>query len=200
MADNASRRGATNLSMPLMIAAVAVIGGFLFWLNGQTAMEMAERQATADSIAAAEEERRATPGVTTVAASALQMDATPYEGQRVRVEDLPVASTLGSQGYWLEMPNRNPFLVSISDQVRNQGVTAEPGDLATVEGMVVAINDSVLTAWTEAGTIAEGDRLAAEFATHFIEASRLQVEAGGAGDGGAQGGANQGDGAQGGGE
>jgi|SRR5690606_24383557 len=191
MADNASRRGATNLSMPLMIAAVVVIGGFLFWLNGQTAMERAVRQATADSVAAAEEERRATPGVTTVAASALQMDATPYEGQRVRVEDLPVASTLGSQGYWLEMPNRNPFLVSLSPQVRNQGVTAEAGDLATVEGTVVAINDSVLTAWTDAGTIAEGDRLAAEFATHFIEASRLQVEPGGA---------NQDDGAQGGGE
>ena len=191
MADNDSRRGATNLGTPLMIVAVAVIGGFMFWLSGQTAADRAQRQATADSIAAAEEERRATPGVTTVAAISLQMDATPYEGQVVRVEDLPVASTLGSQGYWLEMPNRNPFLVSLSPQVRNQGVTAEAGDLATVEGRVVAINDSVLTAWTDAGTIADGDRLAAEFATHFIEASRLQVVPGGA---------NQDDGMDGGGE
>lgn len=179
MADNASRRGATNLGMPLMIVAFAVMGGFLYWLSGQTAAERAQRQAVADSIAAAEEEREASEGVTLLAADAIQMDASPYEGQEIRLEAVPVASTLGTQGYWLEMPNGNPFLLSLSDEVRDDAADLETGDEVTVEGTIVAINDSVLTAWTEAGTIGEGDRLAAEFATHFMEASRVQIPGGG---------------------
>mgnify|MGYP001303264775 CR=1 FL=1 len=56
MSDNVSRRGAADMGMLLMILAFAVIGGFMFWLNGQAA---AERQAQLDAAAAraaAEEE------------------------------------------------------------------------------------------------------------------------------------------------
>ena len=41
MVDNASRRGAANLGMPLMIVAFIVIGGFLYWLNLQAVEEQA---------------------------------------------------------------------------------------------------------------------------------------------------------------
>ena len=49
MSDNVSRRGAADMGMLLMILAFAVIGGFMFWLNGQAA---AERQAQLDAAAA----------------------------------------------------------------------------------------------------------------------------------------------------
>lgn len=172
MADNASRRGASNLGVPLMILAFATIGGFLFWLNGQASQEMAERQAYADSVAAAEEEERNRPPL--IDPERIQMDASGYEDRAIRLESLPVASNLGTQGFWLEMPNGNPFLVSVGSEAEVEG-TVEPGVSVDVTGTVLAMNDSVLTAWTDAEAIGEGDRLAAEFATHYIEVLELSV-------------------------
>lgn len=176
MADNASRRGASNLGVPLMILAFATIAGFLYWLNGQASREMAERQAYADSVAAAEEEERNRPPI--VDPERIQMDASGFEDRAIRLESLPVASSLGTQGYWLEMPNGNPFLVSIGNEAEVEG-TVEPGVSVDVTGTVFAMNDSVLTVWTESESIGEGDRLAAEFATHFIEVLELRVVPGG---------------------
>jgi hypothetical protein len=46
---------------------------------------------------------------------------------------------------------------------------------------MTAMNDSVTTSWFEAGRIGEGDQLAASFASHFIEASRIETAPGGGG-------------------
>jgi len=181
MADNGSRRGATNLGVPLMIVAFVAIGGFMYWLNLQAAEYEASRVVEV-------QEEPADPGTiegaVTVAAEEIQLDASPYEGQMVTLPVLPVASQLGTQGFWLEMPNRNPFLVSLNDDLMAQGISATQGQSATVTGMILAVNDSILTVWSDAGTISEGDRLAAEFATHFIEAALVRVESGPGGDGG----------------
>lgn len=185
MADNASRRGASNLGIPLMIAAFATIGGFLYWLNGQASREMAERQAFADSVAAAEEEERNRPPV--IDPERIQMDASGYEDREITLEGLSVASTLGTQGYWLEMPNGNPFLISVSPAVQVEGGEVEPGVDVDVTGRVFAMNDSILSSWTEAESIGEGDRLAAEFATHFIEVLELRVVPDGGNDEGSEG-------------
>lgn len=173
MADNASRRGATSSSMALMVLAFAVIGGFMYWLNGQASQEMAERQAYADSVRAAEEEERNRPPM--IDPERIQLDASGFEGQNIRLSGVPVASNLGSQGYWLEMPNGNPFLISMASSVPVEGGPIDSGDEVEVTGQILAINDSVLTAWSSAGTVSDGDRLAAEFATHFMEVLELRV-------------------------
>jgi hypothetical protein len=41
MTELASRRGAVDMGTVLMIAAFAVIGGFIYWLSGQAAAERA---------------------------------------------------------------------------------------------------------------------------------------------------------------
>jgi hypothetical protein len=168
MADNASRRGAANLGMPLMIVAFIVIGGFLYWLNLQAE---AERASDLAEEAAAEEVTEGLAGGTLVDAQDIQMDPSPYEGQEIRLEGLPVASGLGTQGFWIEMPNRNPFLVSMSEGVKAEGLAIVPGQSASVVGTIFAMSDSALSAWTTAGAVGEGDRLAAEFATHYLEAT-----------------------------
>ena len=43
MPDNASRRGAVDMGMPLMILAFIVMGGFIYWLSGQADAERASR-------------------------------------------------------------------------------------------------------------------------------------------------------------
>ena len=178
MADNASRRGAANLGMPLMIMAFIVIGGFLYWLNLQAAEQEAAQIVEGDTPVGAV----AIEGAVVVAPVDIQLDAAPYEGQMITLEGLSVASPLGAQGFWLEMPNGNPFLVSVSGELTAQGVGATQGQTPTVTGIVLAVNDSVLNAWSTAGTISEGDRMAAEFATHFMDVAQvLNEEAGGEG-------------------
>lgn len=170
MAENASRRGATDLGMPLMILAAVVLGGFFLWLYAQVQTER-ELAIVEDTIGMGAEREAREPAM---AGAELQGDITALVGQEVTVEPLPVASLLGTQGFWVELPNRNPFLVSLSAQLRADSVTVAMGDRVGVTGTVQAVNDSVLTAWTEAGTITENDRIVAEFATHFIEATRLR--------------------------
>lgn len=179
MADNASRRGAVSLSVPLMIAAFVAIGGFLYWLNLQAA-EYEAAQLIEEEIP---EEVVTIEGAVMVAAEDIQLDAGPFEGQIITLTALPVASPLGTQGFWLEMPNRNPFLVAFNDDLIAQGSTARQGQTVAVTGVVFAVNDSILNVWSAAGTISEGDRLAAEFATHFIEAALVQVAGGAGGEG-----------------
>lgn len=182
MRDNSSRRGAADLGTPLMIVAFLVMGGFLVWLYQQSEAEEALQLQEAQEAAAqqAEAERRADM---LIQPENIQMDASPYAGDTVLIEGQAVASQLGTQGFWLEMPNGNPFLVSYPESQRSQELST--GQSTNVTGVITAMNDSILTAWTESGSIGEGDRLAAEFATHFLDAQEVElVQGGGEGEGG----------------
>ena len=170
MSNGDSRRG--GIPLPFLIVILVVMLGLVFWLNRRSDSRGAAQAAAADAAAAAAAAAAALP---VVSGEILQSDPSPYTGQKVRVESLYVTGTLGTQGYWLELPNKNPFLVSLSASARAQGVTASVGQTVTVTGMIVAMGDSVLKAWSAAMTIGEGDRLAAEYATHFLEAEGIQV-------------------------
>jgi hypothetical protein len=170
MADNASRRGATDLGMPLMLFAALVIGGFFYWLSAQVRAERA-LEIVEDAVPTG-------PSATPVSGLELEADASVFEGQHIIVSGLPVASLLGTQGFWMELPNRNPFLVSFSQDLRADSVSVSMGERATVTGTVQTVNDSILNAWTESGSITENDRIVAEFATHFLEAERIRTTRG----------------------
>lgn len=190
MPKNGSRGGATNLGTPLMIVAFVVIGGFMYWLANQAAAERALQEIEEAPV------EDTTPSVRVVAPGDIEADGTPFVGQEVRINATNVASLLGEQGFWLETPSGNPFLISKGPEVMASGVTITPGTPVTVVGTVHAMSDSILTAWTESGTIAETDRIVAEFATHFVEATNVVTpegdseggaDEGGAGDGGSEG-------------
>jgi len=181
MAEKASRRGAVDLGVILMVLSFAVIGYFLFWLNGQAA---AERAATVvDDTTTEETTDDPYAGATRVAAGDLVTGAGAgaFVGQLVRVEATQVASALGRQGFWLDVP-QSPFLVSYSAALLADSVTARTGSRVTVTGTVRAMTDSVAASWFQAGRIGEGDQLAASFSTHFIEAQRIQTAPGGGGN------------------
>ena len=94
-----------------------------------------------------------------------------------------VKSLLGSQGFWLGLPNQNPFLVSMSEQVMAEGITLTLEQPASVIGVLHAMSDSARAAWTAAGTIGEGDALVAEFALHYLEVDQIVVAGGSDGAG-----------------
>jgi len=182
MGDRASRRGAADLGLPLMIVAFVAMIGFLYWLNLQAQAERAAKEA------AVAEETIVEPGTVdvstavTILASDLQGDVTSLEGSMVRVESVPVAGGLGTQGFWVELPNRNPFLISLSEGAKAAFPGVQPGETVTVVGILRAMNPATLDTWSTSGSISEGDRLAAEFATHYLDVILFQ-SAGAGGEG-----------------
>lgn len=172
MADHAPRRGAVALGTPLMILAFVVIGGFLYWLSlrsaAERALDVVENAPDTSDVAIAQP----------IEPDQLQTDPTPLQGELVRLNGMEVASRLGEQGFWVTLPNQNPFLVSLSPEVVAEGVSPAQGETVDMVGTIFPMTDSVMTAWTSAGTIAEGDVPVVQFATHFLEAAQVRVAAG----------------------
>lgn len=171
MADNASRRGAANSGILLMIVAFVAMAFFLYWLSLQAGTE--DVSVTEDSTTVAD--TAGLGGASTISASDLQMNSAQFAGQKVRVSGLTVASALGQQGFWLNLPSGSPFLVSLSATMMADSVSPPNGATMDVVGTMTKMSDSVVNAWTQAGTISEGDRAAAAFAEYFIDATRVRV-------------------------
>jgi len=191
MPNNGSRRGAVDMGMILMILSFVVIGGFLYWLRGQAVQEEALQAQAAAELAAQD----TMPTINTVSPEAIERDAAPFEGREIRLAAIEVASLLGDKGFWLEMPGGNPFLVSLTPEADAAGVEVTPGSPVTVVGTVVAMTDSILNDWVDSGSIGEGDRIVAEFATHFLAASQVELRGGqGGGAGSSDEGNQEGDG------
>jgi hypothetical protein len=179
MVDKASRRGAVDPGVLLMVAAFAVIGFFLYWLQGQAAEERAV-SIVEDTTSTAGTVDTGAGSATAITPADIQAGADTFVGQTVRLASMQVAGTLGQQGFWLDLPT-GPFLVALSSSMIADSTRVSPGSTVTVTGTMTAMNDSVTTSWFEAGRIGEGDQLAASFASHFIEASRIETAPGGGG-------------------
>lgn len=172
MPHNASRRGAADMGMILMVAAFAIIGGFMFWLNGQAEAERAAREVVEEMPEEPEESGLPEVALGDMAAG---FDADEYVGQDVRAANFEVASMLGTQGFWVNTPSGNPFLVTWSDALMAEGMSVNLGDRVTVEGMMTAMDVAVIDEWATAETITDNDRIVAEFATHYIMAESVEV-------------------------
>jgi hypothetical protein len=187
MPENASRRGAVDMGMPLMILAFIVMAGFVWWLKGQSDAEMearaiAEAEAMAEQAArdSAEAAARASTDINALMQPGVNMEE--FEGQRIRGNGYEVASQLGAQGFWVNTEYGNPFLIIYSDEMRAEGMSVAQGDVVEVTGELMPMDAALLDDWTAAGTITDSDRVIAEFATHFVMADQVTVSGGGAGD------------------
>ena len=178
MTQQASRRGAVEMGTVLMIAAFAVIAGFIYWLNGQAAAERA-LDIVEDSIANAVEDDPFAAAVP-IGAADIMLDASGFEGQLVRLEPQLVASFVGQAGFMLDLP-AGPFLVAFSDDLVADAPELVPQqDVVRVTGTVTAMSPEIAAAWQEAGRLTEAERIVAEFAVHFIEAQDVEISADGA--------------------
>jgi hypothetical protein len=181
MTDSASRRGAANFAPVLMILSFLLMAAFLAWLGmtseGTEPVVVEEQAPTVESMDSVE--MAAAP----VTADELRLDPAGYVGQSVRIE-APVASGVGPEAFFLDLP-QSPFLVKMDSALVASGRRVPQGGV-TVTGTVLAMNDSIVSDWAGKGVISESDRPLVEFATHFIEASRVRSDAApeGAGAGG----------------
>jgi hypothetical protein len=112
------------------------------------------------------------PEFTEIQAEQLQTGAAAFRGQMVRVDGVRVMSLVGTKGFWVELPNRNPFLVRTEDDT-----TVEPSQLVDIVGTITAVSESLVSDWVASGSIDESDKLIVEFATDFIEVEMLMPAA-----------------------
>lgn len=175
MSHNASRRGAADMGTVLMIAAFAIIGGFMFWLNGQAEAERAAREVVEEI-----PEETVDPTIPEVRLGDVEngFNADDFVGQTVTTPTMEVASLLGTQGFWVNTPS-GPFLVTWSPALMAEGRTINQGDRVNVTGEMRTVDLSAIEAWAGQGTISENDRIVAEFATHLIRAETVTVQEGG---------------------
>lgn len=174
MANFGSRRGsAEKLALPLMLLAFILGGGFLYWLA---------ITAEPTEVAIVEEVEGTGGG----ASSILTLEdflANP-EGQVdavVEVTGARVASRLGTQAFWIG-PDDSPFLVKLAPGLVEAGTPILVESIVTVIGSVYMMSDSVLNSWDQLGVFSsEGDRIVAEFATAFLEATAVEAQGGGSG-------------------
>lgn len=179
-----SRTSQTGRKALLMTVAFLLIGGFLWWLS---------ITAEPTSVAIVEEEESADddPAVPTVELAAFSTDPRQYEGQQIRLRNVPVASMLGQQAFWFQLSNQTPYLVKVDSTLAAAGVDVRTRDrIERVVGTVHVMSDSVLDAWDAQGAFTnETQRIEAEFATSFLQATSLDIapRQGGGGSGGGSG-------------
>ncbi len=164
----ASSKG-SGRSLPLMVLAFVVIGGFLYYLN------RASQEQVVEVVEAAEEAPAGTGTATPVEWATFAAAPESYMGQRVRISGLEVVSRVGGSAFWVEAPGDTYYLVRMLPAVAESGVQVQPGAVVTVEGSPHAMGDSVLTAWEQQGVITSGQRAEAEFATSFLEVAAVEV-------------------------
>jgi len=182
MTTFASRRGAADkLSLPLMILAFVVVGGFLYWLNVT---------AQPTEVAIVETDEDSGPGASAILDVTDFLEApAQYQDQVIEVTGARISSKLGTQAFWIG-PDDKPFLVKMGPNMVEAGTQVLTEQVVTVRGTVHMMTDSALTVWDSLGAFAnEGDRIVAEFAvgSPFLEAQtvRARPPAGGAaGEGG----------------
>lgn len=182
MTDSGSRRGAANLAPILMILAFAAMAGLLFWLNQESAEFEDVPVPQEDTTAVAD--TAGTGSAQTVSAMELRTGTASYMGQMVRVSGVPVAMSVGDEIFMIDLGEGDTqalFPVHLDSVLTARGEAAPPsGATVTVAGTVQAVNDSIVTAWLEAGAITEGDRPIVEYATHYVDARRIEVGGDGA--------------------
>lgn len=162
------------MALPLMLVTFVLMGGFLYWLFVNATPTPGPEMAEVEE----EPEVDLGPAATVVEPSDLEVGTAAYEGQFIELPSVNVASAVGSEAFFVDLP-RTPFLVKIGPELLAEG-QGVPSGLVTVRGTLLAMNDSIITAWSDAGAISADDRPIVEFAAHFIEATRVTEAAEGA--------------------
>lgn len=192
MADSEMQRRPQNRQYTWlwMIIAFVFAGALLVWLA--VSSEPTQVAVVEEDPAATGDQGSAVPAV---ALDQFAANPEEYAGQAVRLDGIEVASAMGTQAMWVNLPGGIPYLVKFDTVALGAPPQVASGDLVMVSGTVHPMTDSVLSAWQATGAIqGEGQLAQAQFATSFLEATQARRSTGGGGAGG-PGGAGGGTGA-----
>lgn len=125
----------------LTVLAVALIGGFMYWLywraeNLETSFQVAEGQDTVEEQVVSN-------------LDSLRSNLAGMAGQRALFESAPVASGMGRAVFTLRLDDTTSFPVLMSPSVIQQEVELYGGDVVLVGGRIYTLNDSIKQSWVE---------------------------------------------------
>jgi len=170
MASFGSRRGEAGArTLPLMLGAFVVAGGFFTWLYFQAVpveVEVVQGEEPVEQIMA-----------TVVETDVFGMDPMAQAGMIIELRRLGVENPLpeSPQAFFVGAPGN--YLIKMPPEVTVVGGELEYGATISVTGVVHAMSDSVKDAWIASGGLAESDRILADFAESFLEARAVSVTA-----------------------
>ena len=172
MVSFGSRRGeAGALSVYLMAGAFLSVAGLMAWLWVRAApieVEVVEGGPVTEGDDVA----------TVVALDVFGTDPMAQADRLITLHGLPVMSLVGTQAFFLEIPNQSgPYLAKMLPEAIAGDAEVESGATVSVTGMVHAMSDSVADAWIYTGGLAEADRILAVFAESFFEVKEVTVSA-----------------------
>lgn len=156
--------------------AVVLVVAFLVWLGvtaEPTTVQVVEEGGEQDAATAQMQQIPAVPLLD------LAENDDRYVGQEVRLANAPVDSRMGTQAFWLKMPNQGLYLVRSPQAAQS----VQPGQRLAVAGTVREMGDSVVTAWLDEGAIEPAQEIEARYATSYLDASFVRPATGGDGDG-----------------
>jgi hypothetical protein len=156
-----------SLTWVYMLGAMVLVVGFMFWLGvtSEPSNLVSVREGE-DAAAPADGGARVT-----VTATQLGEDPAQYSGRNVHVAGIQVAGNIGQRAVWLTLPEDKVFLMVLPQEAAG---TVQYGQTIEVEGRLLPRTDEVLAIWEREGVIqSDGDRMQAEFAQYYIEASRV---------------------------
>lgn len=173
MADSRLRHSSAGMTTILMIAALVLIAGLFFWLSMEatpTQMTVVEDDSTAAGNASTDDS-----GAADVTLAEFATGPAGYQSLNVRLRDVAVAARLAERGFWIQLPNNQPYLIHIGETLSSGGTTVASGDTVTVSGVIRMMSDSVLNAWRSSGVLTDDLQVEeARFATSFMDAQALR--------------------------
>lgn len=153
-----------------MILAVVAMGGFMAWLGVNSQPQAGP---VVDEGFSAADTEEFVPGQR-VAVDDIAGQPETYVDREITLADVAVSSRLGESAFWVVASNGTPFLVKLGEEVVASGGTVSDGQVVTVAGPVRAMSAATLDEWEQIGILrSESDRLVAEFATAYLEATEL---------------------------
>lgn len=165
------RKSSGSMGLLWMLLAFVTVGGFMVWLGMNSQPEAVP--VVDEGLSAGSEEAEFVPGQR-VALDDIAAKPESYLDRELTLADVPVSSRLGETAFWAVASNGTPFLVKLSDALVSGGISVSDGQVVTVVGQVRGMSAAVLDEWQRSGVLrTESDRMVAEFATAYLEATEL---------------------------
>lgn len=140
-----ARTGLGGTSSLLMALAVAVMGGFLFWLYNQAqSVESSVTPAMEDTAGSAQ---------TAVTLSTLGNEPGSAVGKSAMLDSVEVGSSLGRGVFTLSVADTAEYPVLLAQDLIGRGMAIYGGDLVSVSGRFYTLNDSIRSEWVSRGAV-----------------------------------------------
>ena len=138
-------RGASGTTVLLTVVAVAMVGGFMFWLHQRSESLETDVQPVMEDTAATSEEA--------VGLEALRRDVAAAVGRPGDIDSVQVAQRLSRALFTIQLDTASTFPVFLNTDVLQRNPQVYGGDRVSLQGRLYILNDSITQSWVRQGAV-----------------------------------------------